>query len=65
MKKIFSFLAVCFAAVVLLASCDKKYTVEFDVDGGSEVASVKVVEGEVLENQMHLRRMNTLSVVGI
>ena len=49
MKKIFSFLAVCFAAVVLLASCTKKYTVDFEVDGGSEVASVKVVEGEVLE----------------
>ena len=33
MKKIFSFLAVCFAAVVLLASCTKKYTVDFDSSG--------------------------------
>ena len=48
MKKIFSFLAVCFAAVVLLASCTKKYTVDFDVDGGYVVDAIEVVEGEVI-----------------
>ena len=47
-KKFLSLLAVAFLGLFLLASCGKTYLVDFDEDGGSEVAAVEVKEGELV-----------------
>ena len=47
-KRFLSLLAVAFLGLILLVSCGKTYLVDFDTDGGSEVATVEVKEGEVL-----------------
>ena len=48
MKKIFSLLTVALLSVFLLVSCGKTYIVDFEENGGSEVAAVEVAEGSTV-----------------
>ena len=49
MKKLLFIILLMLALVFVLASCDKNYEVSFDSNGGSEVASQTVKDGEPAE----------------
>lgn len=47
-KRIILLFMISFIAI-FLTSCNKKFTVNFDTDGGTTVAAVEVKKGETLE----------------
>ncbi len=49
MKKTIVLLAVvCILLCIILPSCDKRATVNFDTQGGSEISSTRVIQGEAI-----------------
>ena len=48
MKKRFLVLMLAIVTLFTLTSCSKKYTVTFDTDGGSKIASVEVKKGKTV-----------------
>ena len=59
MKKTIVLLAVvCILLCIILPSCDKRATVNFDTQGGSEISSTRVIQGGAIANRPTKNRIH-------